>query len=113
MKNNELKTLKGITISNIKPRIKMKIWEDCICGSRTTHTFECSKNHRKNRVKQYIHDRIKIRKERQEKHLCASCGKKAAKIRCPHCKRIIGYMYRCKKCEDKIRDYREKRKQER
>ncbi len=88
-------------------------WKDCICGNLNVHTLECKRNHRKN----YIHYhstviRKALRKERVKKHLCASCGKKAEKIICPHCKKIVDYKYRCKKCSQKIEDYNERRKNE-
>ncbi len=80
-----------------------KVWEDCICGMMNVHTIECKRNHRKNFAHHYsITIRVALRKERVEKHLCAGCGKKAERIKCPHCKKIIRYKYRCKECNKKI-----------
>ena len=86
-------------------------WDDCICGRMNVHTSECKKNHRKN----YLHHhstviRKALRKERVKNHLCASCGKEAEKILCSHCKKVIGYKYRCKNCNNKIKEYQKRRK---
>ncbi len=49
---------------------------------------------------------IEIRKEKVKKHLCLDCGKSVDPIKCPHCKKIISYQKRCKKCLDKSRNSR-------
>jgi len=92
---------------------KKQDWKDCICGMMNSHTLECRKNHRKNYV--HYHSTVinkRLRKDRKAKNLCAGCGKKAEKIICPHCKKIIGYKYRCKNCNNKINEYMERRKNE-
>jgi len=69
--------------------------EDCICGGNNVHTAEC-KRQRRNKIKnEYT---IKRRKELIENHKCLNCMKKVDPDRCPHCKKIIGYKRRCKKC---------------
>lgn len=92
---------------------KPELWSDCICGiNRIVHTAECKNNHRQN----YIHHfatvvRQEQRKERKEKHLCIQCGEKTQVIKCPHCKKIIGYRARCKKCTESANGYTKKRNQ--
>lgn len=90
---------------------KAQIWDDCICGiNKTIHTRECKSNHRKN----YLHNfstviRQEQRKERKSKHLCIQCGEKTQAIKCPHCKKIIGYKSRCKQCADSANEYSKER----
>jgi len=81
---------------------KLIEWDDCICHQQNVHTWECRRNHRKNKVYYYSTViRKNLRKERKKKHLCASCGNKV--------KPKIIYSYRCDDCQEKIRDYNRRR----
>jgi hypothetical protein len=55
-------------------------WNDCICGSRYSHSIECRINHRKNQVKKYIISNKVKRHELRKNHMCIyNCGRKAEK----------------------------------
>ena len=72
--------------------------KNCICGNNKAHTMECKRHQRNVLVKKYNKTR---RTKMVEKHLCLNCGKEIKPDLCPHCKEIIGYKRRCKKCLEK------------
>ena len=73
-------------------------YSNCICGNKIVHTPKCK------RYMKLDYHKIKNRESRTKKiinYLCLQCGKKIKPIKYPHCKEIIKYNRRCRKCLDK------------
>ena len=79
----------------------MKRCEDC--GLKGFKSFRNSKIFKKLLCTICYYKRYsKLNTEKRKKeHLCLNCNKKVQPTRCPHCKKIIKYMSKCKKCRIK------------
>jgi len=81
---------------------KSKIWEDCICGSRYSHSIECKQNHRRNQKKWYVVIHRLQRQEKRKNHICIIPG-----CTCKGEREIVIHQF-CKKHRKQQQEYNRK-----